>query len=429
MLVVHEKGTLFRKGVRSYYYFFLAKQVWSMSCSWRWSAQSGSHWCTINMDLKDLGVSDNEGSITASDNTEDAASASVPVDDEGFETLASEIREVLAELAQDKSMDAFRGEYEKLFNALEKSHKNEKRLNTKCQELGSEIASKQAKVDTAVDKSNEDQETIASLRKEIEKAWKMVDMTQEREERARETIEALNTEIQNLTKIIEEKTLGAEDTNLNELRKLRDELTNQRDSLKGEVSQLKAEQDVTARRISELQNDKDGLETKITALQQDVQSKTNEMNREIRRKERAEREVKTLKQEVELRNKEIEDLKEEKVKVHESVGTLETMLSDQKVLTEGFEKRLEVVNSTAVELQTQLEAQAVTIQTLEQDNSVKTSEIAVKEDEIVKSKMEAARTGRELEEAKKKIVVSEKNKEELQTDKTRYFYQHFFVRS
>ena len=64
-------------------------------------------------------------------------------------------------------------------------------------------------------------------------------MTQEREERARETIEALNTEIQNLTKVIEEKTLGAEDTNLNELRKLRDELTNQRDNLKGEVAALK----------------------------------------------------------------------------------------------------------------------------------------------------------------------------------------------
>ena len=144
-------------------------------------------------------------------------------------------------------MDAFRGEYEKLFNALEKSHKNEKRLNTKCQELGSEIASKQARVDAAMDKTGEDQDTITSLRKEIEKAWKMVDMTQEREERARETIEALNTEIQSLTKIIEEKTLGAEDTNLNELRKLRDELTNQRDNLKAEVSALTAEQEVSAK--------------------------------------------------------------------------------------------------------------------------------------------------------------------------------------
>ena len=39
-----------------------------------------------------------------------------------------EFQEVLAELAKDKSMDAFRGEYEKLFNILEKSNRNEKRL-------------------------------------------------------------------------------------------------------------------------------------------------------------------------------------------------------------------------------------------------------------------------------------------------------------
>ena len=68
------------------------------------------------------------------------------------------------------SKKLFRGEYEKLFNALEKSHRNEKRLNTKCQELGSEIASKQAQVDAAQDRTLEDQETISSLKKEIEKA-------------------------------------------------------------------------------------------------------------------------------------------------------------------------------------------------------------------------------------------------------------------
>ena len=60
-------------------------------------------------------------------------------------------------LLQDKAMDAFRGEYEKLFAALEKSHKNEKRLNTKCQELGSEIASQQARVDAAKGKTREDE--------------------------------------------------------------------------------------------------------------------------------------------------------------------------------------------------------------------------------------------------------------------------------
>ena len=153
-------------------------------------------------------------------------------------------------------MDAFRGEYEKLFNTLEKSNRNEKRLRTKCKELGSEIAQHVAKVDLTNDKAKEDQDTIESLKKEIEKAWKMVDTAQEGEERARETIETLNTEIQNLTKVIEEKTLGAEDTNINELRKLRDELTQQRDNLQLEVSELKTKFEANEAKVEALTKEK-----------------------------------------------------------------------------------------------------------------------------------------------------------------------------
>ena len=95
-----------------------------------------------------------------------------------------------------------------------------------------------------------------------------------------------------MTKVIEEKTLGAEDTNLNELRKLRDELTSQRDNLKGEVANLKGDKDAMQQQITELKDENAKLEVKITNSNLEVQSRTNEMNREIRRKERAEREVK-----------------------------------------------------------------------------------------------------------------------------------------
>ena len=98
-----------------------------------------------------------------------------------------------------------------------------------------------------------------------------------------------------MTKVIEEKTLGAEDTNLNELRKLRDELTSQRDNLKGEVANLKGDKDAMQQQITELKDENAKLEVKITNSNLEVQSRTNEMNREIRRKERAEREVKVNK--------------------------------------------------------------------------------------------------------------------------------------
>jgi hypothetical protein len=53
------------------------------------------------MELTADAQSEEESSINVSNNdTDEAGSTSVPVDDEGFETLAAEIREVLAELAQ-----------------------------------------------------------------------------------------------------------------------------------------------------------------------------------------------------------------------------------------------------------------------------------------------------------------------------------------
>ena len=57
-----------------------------------------------------------------------------------------------------------------------------------------------AKVQTALKLSQEDQNTIASLKREIEKAWKMVDAAHEKEGRAKETIQQLKHEIQNLSR-------------------------------------------------------------------------------------------------------------------------------------------------------------------------------------------------------------------------------------
>ena len=51
------------------------------------------------MELNPENVSEEDTSIHNTDSDE-AESAFVPVDDEGFETLSAEIREVLAELAQ-----------------------------------------------------------------------------------------------------------------------------------------------------------------------------------------------------------------------------------------------------------------------------------------------------------------------------------------
>lgn len=64
-----------------------------------------------------------------------------------------------------RSLEKFRIEYEKLHKALKKSHESEKRLMSKCRELNADIVSNAAKMQTALKLSQEDQATIASLKK------------------------------------------------------------------------------------------------------------------------------------------------------------------------------------------------------------------------------------------------------------------------
>ena len=102
---------------------------------------------------------------------------------------------MLKELVGDKSLDRFRAEYEKLHRALKKSSEGEARLLAKCRELDGEIAANAARVQTALKLSQEDQQTILSLKREIDKAWRMAEASRDKEGRARETITALKGEV------------------------------------------------------------------------------------------------------------------------------------------------------------------------------------------------------------------------------------------
>ena len=52
--------------------------------------------------------------------------------EDAFEALEKDFQDVLQELMGDKSLEKFRLEYEKLHQALRKSHESEKKLVTKC---------------------------------------------------------------------------------------------------------------------------------------------------------------------------------------------------------------------------------------------------------------------------------------------------------
>ncbi|CAF4377960.1 unnamed protein product [Rotaria magnacalcarata] len=176
----------------------------------------------------------------------------------------------------------------------------------KCRELNAELVTNSAKVQSAMKLSDEDKNAIASLRKEVEKAWKMVDAAHEKEQRAKETIQSLRIEINNLSKLVEQGagfTMGQEQ-DVNDLMKARDELSQKRDKLLNDITQLRRDLDESAFKQSDLERKIHDFNEQILSLQEKITQSKTENIKEAKRREQIELELKTSKQSLELKNAE-----------------------------------------------------------------------------------------------------------------------------
>ena len=96
------------------------------------------------------------------------------IESQAFEVLEKEFQEVLNDLAADHSLEKFRLEYEKLQRALKVSHENEKRLLSKCRELSQDIHGNAQNVSFALKMTQEDNQTIAFLKTELDRTYKIL---------------------------------------------------------------------------------------------------------------------------------------------------------------------------------------------------------------------------------------------------------------
>lgn len=185
-----------------------------------------------------------------------------------FEALESDFQEVLSALAGDGHLDKFRIEYERLHNTLLKSHENEKRLMKKCAELNAEIVTNAGKVQAALQLSQEDQNTIHQLQKEIEKAWQMVESVHAKEKKARETIETLTKEISELTKLVDHGTVASDsnEQTVNELVKQKEKMEKERESQTNRIEDLLLE-------LKEAQDAYEGARTEMLETKKQMQAK------------------------------------------------------------------------------------------------------------------------------------------------------------
>ncbi|XP_074640823.1 cilia- and flagella-associated protein 58-like [Tubulanus polymorphus] len=349
----------------------------------------------------------------------DAGKEKVAIDDSAFEALEKDFQEVLAELMGDKSLEKFKVEYEKLHKALKKSHESEKRLMQKCRELNAEIVANSAKVQTALKLSQEDQATIASLKKEIEKAWKMVDAAHEKETRARETIQQLKLEISNLSKLVEQGaglTMGQEHS-VNELLKIKEDLTKERDENLQEIVKLREQVTGMQDQQQKLEQDRDEANQKISELTQDIQMRSNEAQRESRKKEKTERELKQSRAELDAKTNEIKNMTHQIERYKADVSKLEQQLKEQRIMYERSVKEYDILNARFQKLQQDFEAQLIGADQLAGENQQRVAELKQREDEVNALKTETQRMNKMRETIQRKLRNIEDSKTEVEQQK------------
>ena len=111
---------------------------------------------------------------------------------------------VVSHQESENAMMRIRSEYDKLSKLFVQSRKNEQSLMKRCKEFSTELAANAAKVQAALRLSQNDRSVIASLKKEVKKAWKLVETSNDKDSRANEAIIRLKAEVESLKKQVME---------------------------------------------------------------------------------------------------------------------------------------------------------------------------------------------------------------------------------
>ncbi|KAF0691331.1 Aste57867_17419 [Aphanomyces stellatus] len=336
-----------------------------------------------------------------------------------LEALEKDFQEVLTELVGDKSLERFRLEYEKLHRALKKSNMQEKKLIKKCRELNGEIVNNAAKVQTALKLSQEDQSTIASLKKEMEKAWKMVDASHEKEIRAKETITQLKDEISNLSRLVEQGaglSIGQENA-MKELVKVKEELSRNNEEHENNAAKDHGRIQELHAKISEMEEGKRQQLLEVQSLKDKLQMKANEQERENRRKERMDKEIKDVKTKLERKSVENIALSTDVGRAQTQVQTLEKQLSEAQATMEKYVRDYETLYNRTQKLTELLNDQNDKNMQLEVERREMEGELKAKMEDITKLKLEKNMAERKIDKEKRNTQKTEERLEDERTNK------------
>ncbi|KAM8835493.1 cilia- and flagella-associated protein 58-like [Synchiropus picturatus] len=224
---------------------------------------------------------------------------------EMMDETMEEFQRVLDELAMDRDNSDIYLQYERLFNALKKSHANEKRLMTNSRELNELLS---VKVDIAVQMSKDYEKSFFFLREELDKAWKMIEASHNTEKKDRETIRNLKEEVAGLTKQVEDKSSQALEKSLSNLLEINQELTHERDVLLRNVDELQEKISIATVTLQKVKAERDNAYKRVPELEKEMLVVQDRISQELNWREHQDKELEQLQEDNSKLKQECEQL-------------------------------------------------------------------------------------------------------------------------
>lgn len=354
-----------------------------------------------------------------------AGSNKQSMDNDAFNELEKSFTETLNKMSGDDTLEKFKFEYEKLYEAFKKSHKGETRLISRVRELSEEIVENAKKVQTALKLSEDDQVTILDLKEEIKKAWNMVDAAHEKEMRAKDTIKELRKEIDEMTVLIE-KGAGLTADHEQQVEMLETKHSDLLRKLEEKQKELESHQEAIQglhAKINRKRAKAKAHKETIAEQTETIREKEAEQRREARRKERVNQELTDLRvrlDESQNRVKDLEGLNSEgdikrkklEIQVKESRGQVDKFVRENKNLM----GKMSELSVQAEDLMNRNEA-------LQKDMLKLDSEIVNRDRTIARQKEDLARMTRMLDSEKKQTGRLQSKRAEDKTEREQLMSQ------
>ncbi|NXT07064.1 CFA58 protein, partial [Prunella fulvescens] len=324
------------------------------------------------------------------------------LEESAFEALEKDSQEFISVLNRDEALEKFRVEYEKLLAVMKKSRENEKHLMEKCRKLSAELVEKSSKVAVLTKLTHDDEETISSLKLELEKAWKMVDKVYEREQKTKETIDSLKKEISRLNNLMKER--AGHEYNVEDLLRLQEEITEERDELLSEVVKLRQSLAEITEQQQETEKAKNEAEQSVLQVCTDHQMVITELKNLLAEMDNKQAEVQKLQQQ-------IQNNKEEQLKI-------ENNLREQKTLNEKAGKELEQMKMKYQKLTQESEQQSAMLDDVMKDMGQKTAQLKETEDEAAQMSLEISKLSKMRDVLQHKLRTAEEQKVDSEHEKS-----------